>query len=228
MENVALNHPGVRRVCLIAKAGLLGMYASCGFSLKGLSPVVHGKDPWFEMRTDLDSTEPRLLRFVQVRTRLVVLLEFLVLFSFVFLSLVAAGVGADAALLCEPAERCGAADDLLRRVPKVHRTLVQPGGTLTAHNHLIVCPVSWQIDSFSEQKFCGNPAAVFFTHAGGDADWMQKVKKKVFAVFIETRRGPGIAVASSRQSETSSTPVQGQYNIIIAAAALGIFSIPMK
>ncbi|CAN0458877.1 unnamed protein product, partial [Scytosiphon promiscuus] len=57
---------GVRRVCLIAKAGLLGMYASCGFSLKGLSPVVHGKDPWFEMRKDLDTTEPRLLQFVQV------------------------------------------------------------------------------------------------------------------------------------------------------------------
>ncbi|CAN0274546.1 unnamed protein product, partial [Scytosiphon promiscuus] len=65
VENVALAQPGVRRVCLIAKAGLLGMYASCGFSLKGLSPVVHGKDPWFEMRKDLDTTEPRLLQFVQ-------------------------------------------------------------------------------------------------------------------------------------------------------------------
>ncbi|CAM9592686.1 unnamed protein product [Ectocarpus sp. 4 AP-2014] len=96
VESVALTQPGVRRVCLIAKAGLLGMYASCGFSLKGLSPVVHGKDPWFEMRIDLDSTEPRLLRFVQV-------------------------------------------------------------------------------DAFSDRKFCGNPAAVFFTQAGGDADWMQKV-----------------------------------------------------
>lgn len=68
VESVALTQPGVRRVCLIAKAGLLGMYASCGFSLKGLSPVVHGKDPWFEMRIDLDSSEPRLLRFVQVTT----------------------------------------------------------------------------------------------------------------------------------------------------------------
>lgn len=67
VETIALTQPGVRRICLIAKAGLLGMYASAGFSLKGLSPVVHGKDPWFEMRTELDSTEPRLLRFVQVR-----------------------------------------------------------------------------------------------------------------------------------------------------------------
>eukprot|EP00904_Undaria_pinnatifida_P007848 jgi/Undpi1/4193/HiC_scaffold_16.g07560.m1 len=96
LENVALTQPGVRRVCLITKARLLGMYASCGFALKGLSPVVHGKDPWFEMAIDLDATEPRLLRFLQV-------------------------------------------------------------------------------DAFSERKFEGNPAAVFFTQAGGDADWMQKV-----------------------------------------------------
>lgn len=68
LERIALTQPGVRRVCLIAKAGLLGMYASCGFALKGLSPVVHGKDPWFEMRVDLDATEPRLMRFVQVHT----------------------------------------------------------------------------------------------------------------------------------------------------------------
>ena len=54
-------------MCIIAKAGLLGMYASCGFALKGLSPVVHGKDPWFEMTIDLDATEPRLLKFLQVR-----------------------------------------------------------------------------------------------------------------------------------------------------------------
>lgn len=67
LENVALTQPGVRRVCLITKARLLGMYASCGFALKGLSPVVHGKDPWFEMAIDLDATEPRLLRFLQVR-----------------------------------------------------------------------------------------------------------------------------------------------------------------
>ncbi|CAM9238967.1 unnamed protein product, partial [Laminaria digitata] len=97
LENVALNQPGVRRVCLIAKAGLLGMYALCGFALKGLSPIVHGKDPWFEMTIDLDATEPRLLRFLQ------------------------------------------------------------------------------QVDAFSERKFGGNPAAVFFTQNGGDADWMQKV-----------------------------------------------------
>lgn len=36
-----------------------------------------------------------------------------------------------------------------------------------------------QVDAFSERKFEGNPAAVFFTQAGGDADWMQKVGKAV-------------------------------------------------
>lgn len=77
LERVALTQPGVRRVCLIAKAGLLGMYASCGFALKGLSPVVHGKDPWFEMFVDFDSTEPRLLRFVQVRSVLCIRLVFI-------------------------------------------------------------------------------------------------------------------------------------------------------
>ena len=53
-------------MCLIAKSDLLGLYASCGFSTKGLSPIVLGKDPWFEMCIELDSTEPRLLRFLQV------------------------------------------------------------------------------------------------------------------------------------------------------------------
>lgn len=66
LERIAVTQPGLKRVCLIAKAGLLGMYASCGFSIKGLSPVEHGKDPWFEMSIDLNSTEPRLLRFLQV------------------------------------------------------------------------------------------------------------------------------------------------------------------
>lgn len=36
-------------------------------------------------------------------------------------------------------------------------------------------PPREQVDAFTERKFGGNPAAVFFTHNGGDADWMQKV-----------------------------------------------------
>lgn len=42
------------------------MYARCGFVVKGLSQLVLGKDPWYEMSVDLDATEPRLRRFVQV------------------------------------------------------------------------------------------------------------------------------------------------------------------
>ncbi|CAN0255693.1 unnamed protein product, partial [Discosporangium mesarthrocarpum] len=65
MEQVALTQPGVRRVCLISKAPLLGMYAACGFHLVGLSPIMHGRDPWFEMRMDLDQEEPRMMPFLQ-------------------------------------------------------------------------------------------------------------------------------------------------------------------
>ena len=38
---------------LICKAHLMGLYASAGFVAQRLSPVVHGKDPWFEMAFDL-------------------------------------------------------------------------------------------------------------------------------------------------------------------------------
>ncbi|CAM9251125.1 unnamed protein product, partial [Sphacelaria rigidula] len=31
------------------------------------------------------------------------------------------------------------------------------------------------VDAFSDEIFGGNPAAVFFTHKGEDAVWMQKV-----------------------------------------------------
>lgn len=42
---------------------------------------------------------------------------------------------------------------------------------------------SAQVDAFADRQFGGNPAAVFFTQAGGDADWMQKVKGASFAVL---------------------------------------------
>lgn len=46
--------------------------------------------------------------------------------------------------------------------------------------------LSRQVDSFSEQIFCGNPAAVFFTQAGGDADWMQKVRAMAMSLTLMT------------------------------------------
>jgi len=42
--------PGVERVLLIAKAHLRGFYEAAGFTCEGLSPVVHGADPWFAFR----------------------------------------------------------------------------------------------------------------------------------------------------------------------------------
>lgn len=35
---------------LICKQQLVPLYEGAGFAMVGPSPVVHGKDPWFEMR----------------------------------------------------------------------------------------------------------------------------------------------------------------------------------
>ncbi|PSC67839.1 Oxoglutarate iron-dependent dioxygenase [Micractinium conductrix] len=42
--------PSLREARLICKQPLIPLYAGAGFSLLGPSEVVHGKDPWFEMR----------------------------------------------------------------------------------------------------------------------------------------------------------------------------------
>ncbi len=39
----------VNKIALICKAGLVGLYASCGFKEVGPSAVVHGQDPWIDM-----------------------------------------------------------------------------------------------------------------------------------------------------------------------------------
>eukprot|EP00658_Telonema_sp_P-2_P016496 TRINITY_DN16409_c0_g1_i2.p1 TRINITY_DN16409_c0_g1~~TRINITY_DN16409_c0_g1_i2.p1 ORF type:complete len:145 (-),score=27.59 TRINITY_DN16409_c0_g1_i2:159-593(-) len=44
---------GVERIGLIAKAGLLRLYTKAGFLVAGISPIVHGQDPWFECWLDL-------------------------------------------------------------------------------------------------------------------------------------------------------------------------------
>lgn len=43
----------ISRIFIIAKGNLLGFYTSVGFKVLRLSPVVHGKDPWFELSIDL-------------------------------------------------------------------------------------------------------------------------------------------------------------------------------
>ena len=53
LDAVAPDLPDVTRVLLICKEHLKAFYASNGFELVGLSEVVHGQDPWFEMRRPL-------------------------------------------------------------------------------------------------------------------------------------------------------------------------------
>ena len=43
--------PGIKLIVLMCKKGLIDFYSSAGgFTLVGQSSVVHGADPWFEMR----------------------------------------------------------------------------------------------------------------------------------------------------------------------------------
>ncbi|KAJ1422618.1 hypothetical protein B484DRAFT_332161 [Ochromonadaceae sp. CCMP2298] len=51
-------------ILLLCKANLLSFYVGCGFSLVGLSHVVHGQNPWFEMQLDL--LDARCVEQVQV------------------------------------------------------------------------------------------------------------------------------------------------------------------
>ncbi|RMG18573.1 MAG: GNAT family N-acetyltransferase [Planctomycetota bacterium] len=53
LERVGRDLSGVERVLLICKQHLVGFYEQNGFRLVGPSSVVHGRDPWFEMRRPL-------------------------------------------------------------------------------------------------------------------------------------------------------------------------------
>ncbi|KAG8711207.1 hypothetical protein FRC11_003406, partial [Ceratobasidium sp. 423] len=50
--------PDVARALLICKAHLKPLYARAGFEEVGPSAVVHGQDPWFEMRKDFNRGQP--------------------------------------------------------------------------------------------------------------------------------------------------------------------------
>jgi len=43
----------VTLVLLLAHEYLLEFYKSCGFTVVGVSPVVHGSEPWYELKFDL-------------------------------------------------------------------------------------------------------------------------------------------------------------------------------
>ena len=44
------DHTPVRTILLMCKKPLIPFYSDAGFTLVGQSDVVHGLDPWFEMR----------------------------------------------------------------------------------------------------------------------------------------------------------------------------------
>jgi hypothetical protein len=54
----------ITTIALIAKQHLLSFYVSCGFSVVGLSEIVHGKDPWFHLTLSL--TDYRKSKFYVV------------------------------------------------------------------------------------------------------------------------------------------------------------------
>ena len=113
----------VERIMLIAKAGLLRLYVGAGFGLVGLSEVVHGADPWFELAMPLAK---------------------------------------------EPLSKA-------RATPFV------------------------QVDAFTTAIYGGNPAAVVFTHRGGDADWMQRTAEEFNlseTAFVERRPKPASAAGA--------------------------------
>ena len=61
MEN--LNEKGklsskMEKIILIAKKQLLAFYVRNGFAVTGVSPVVHGKEEWFELERSFDSAKP--------------------------------------------------------------------------------------------------------------------------------------------------------------------------
>lgn len=51
---VAEGYEGVR---LISHKELIGLYEKAGFELVGLSSVVHGPEPWFELKIDFEISE---------------------------------------------------------------------------------------------------------------------------------------------------------------------------
>lgn len=52
-----LKAEGYEGVKLISHKELIGLYEKAGFELVGLSSVVHGPEPWFEMKIDFDTSK---------------------------------------------------------------------------------------------------------------------------------------------------------------------------
>lgn len=48
-QTVASGQEDVTQILLICKSSLIPLYTRAGFTLRGKSDVVHGKDPWYEL-----------------------------------------------------------------------------------------------------------------------------------------------------------------------------------
>jgi ribosomal protein S18 acetylase RimI-like enzyme len=56
LRNGTIANKKVEYILLIAKAYLLEFYVNCGFHVRRLSPVIHGKDRWYELAYDVQQS----------------------------------------------------------------------------------------------------------------------------------------------------------------------------
>ena len=67
--------PQVELCLLIAKQPIMPLYQGAGFTAVGLSGVVHGKDPWYELKHEFIFDHPTMtfpgMRPVSVSSRMV-------------------------------------------------------------------------------------------------------------------------------------------------------------
>ena len=51
------NNNGIDKIALLAKSHLLGFYVNAGFSVIGPSPIIHGKEQWYDLQLVLEETK---------------------------------------------------------------------------------------------------------------------------------------------------------------------------
>ena len=52
VQDVKTKNEEIKSIALICKKYLIKLYEDAGFKYAGESPVVHGKEQWYEMRID--------------------------------------------------------------------------------------------------------------------------------------------------------------------------------
>lgn len=58
-EATTLRTPSIQKMVLLAKKHLLSFYVNCGFQVIRPSPIVHGRELWYELEQDLPSCVPK-------------------------------------------------------------------------------------------------------------------------------------------------------------------------